>query len=76
MATLPALVFTIAVTVIAGTVLRPGPVYGLVTVLVGGGGAVLLYLRFSKALGVEELPTLGRTVAARFGQPHGMHAKG
>jgi putative peptidoglycan lipid II flippase len=76
MATVPALIFTIAVTVIAGTVLRPGPVYGLVTVLVGGGGAVLLYIRFSKALGVEELPALARTVAARFGQPHGAHAKG
>jgi putative peptidoglycan lipid II flippase len=31
MATVPALIFTIAITVIAGTVLRPGPVYGLVT---------------------------------------------
>jgi putative peptidoglycan lipid II flippase len=75
MATVPALIFTVAVTVVAGTVLRPGPVYGLVTVLVGGGGAVLLYLRFSKALGVEELPALARTVAARFGQPPGAHAK-
>ena len=65
-----------AVTVAAGTVLRPGPVYGLVTVLVGGGGAVVLYLRFSKTLGVEELPALARTVAARFGQPPGAHAKG
>jgi hypothetical protein len=35
-------------------VLRLGPLYGFVTVLVGGGG-VLLYLRFSKTLGVEEL---------------------
>ena len=76
MATVPALIFTVAVTVVAGTVLRPGPVYGLVTVLVGGGGAVVLYLRFSKTLGVEELPALARTVAARFGQPPGAHAKG
>jgi putative peptidoglycan lipid II flippase len=67
MATVPALIFTIAVTIIAGTVLRPGPVYGLVTVLVGGGGAVLLYLRFFKALDVEELPAPACTVAARFG---------
>jgi len=74
MATVPALIFTVAVTVVAGTVLRPGPVYGLVTVLVGGG-AVVLYLRFSKALGVEELPALARTIAARFGQPHGVDAK-
>jgi hypothetical protein len=66
----------VAVTVVAGTVLRPGPVYGLVTVLVGGGGAVLLYLRFSKTLGVDELPALAHTVAARFGQPPGMHRKG
>jgi putative peptidoglycan lipid II flippase len=75
-ATVPALIFTVAVTVVAGAVLRPGPVYGLVTVLVGGGGAVLLYLRFSKALGVEELPALARTITARFGQPPGAHAKG
>ena len=75
MATVPALIFAVAVTVVAGTVLRPGPVYGLVTVLVGGGGGVLLYLRFSKALGVEVLPALARTVAARFGQPPGAHAK-
>jgi hypothetical protein len=56
-------------------VLRLGPLYGFVTVLVGGGG-VLLYLRFSKTLGVEEVPALVRTVPPRFGQPPGAHAKG
>lgn len=66
-ATLPALAFAAAVTLAAGVVLRPGPVYGLVTVALGGGGAVLLYLRFSKTLGVQELPELIRTVAQRFG---------
>lgn len=75
-ATVPALAYAVAVTVAAGIALRPGPMYGLVTVLVGGGGAVLLYLRFSKALGVNELPDLARTIAARFGRPPGAHAKG
>jgi putative peptidoglycan lipid II flippase len=75
-ATVPALAFAVAVTVAAGVVLRPGPVYGLVTVLVGGGGAVLLYLRFSKTLGVAELPDLARLVATRFGRPPQADTKG
>jgi putative peptidoglycan lipid II flippase len=65
-AALPSLIFAVLVTVAFGAILRPGPLYGFVTVAIGGGGALLVYLRVAGALGVEELPQLVRTVAGRF----------
>jgi putative peptidoglycan lipid II flippase len=70
-ATVPGLIFAVAVMLAAGTVLHQGPVYGLVTVGIGGGGALLLYLRFARTFGVEEIPDLVRTVAGRFGRGAG-----
>ncbi|HYZ55213.1 MAG TPA: hypothetical protein VE733_17165 [Streptosporangiaceae bacterium] len=65
-AALPSLIFAVLVTVTFGAILRPGPLYGFVTVAIGGGGALLVYLRVARALGVEELPQLVRTAAGRF----------
>jgi hypothetical protein len=67
LATLPGLVFAIVVIVVAGSVLHPGPLYGLVSTVIGGGGALLLYAVCCRMLGIEEFRTLMRSVGGRFG---------
>ncbi len=66
LASLPAVVFAIAMAMAVGVVFHPGPVNGLLTALLGGGGALLMYLLFARALGVRELADLGGTITGRF----------
>lgn len=67
LASLPAVVFAVAMTMAVGVVFHPGPVNGLLTALLGGGGALLMYLLFARALGVRELADLAGTITARLG---------
>jgi putative peptidoglycan lipid II flippase len=67
-ATIPALIFAFVTIVTVGVILDPGPAYGFVVSLVGGGGAVLLYVIVAKALHVDELSQLMRMVGGRFGR--------
>jgi putative peptidoglycan lipid II flippase len=67
-ATIPPLVLAIAVSAAVGVVVHPGAVYGFITVLVGGGGALLLYIIVAKALRLDELSQLMRMVSGRFGR--------
>jgi putative peptidoglycan lipid II flippase len=68
LATVPGLVFAVAVMIGAGHVLHnPSAAYGFVVTVVGGGGAVLLYAACARALRVAEFGFLATTVAARFG---------
>ncbi len=64
-AAFPALLFAWAVTFMVGVIIAPGPAYGLVTVVLGGSGGLLLYLLFSRALGISEVASLTSTVKAR-----------
>jgi putative peptidoglycan lipid II flippase len=74
LATVPGLIFALAVMVGAGRVLHnPSAAYGLVVTVVGGGGAVLLYALSARALRVAEFGFLARTVAAKFGRQGGRH---
>jgi putative peptidoglycan lipid II flippase len=57
-AAIPAAVFALAITFAVGVVLPAGPAFGLVTLIIGGSGALLLYVLFAKALGVTELAEL------------------
>ena len=66
-AAVPSLLFAFAVRAGVGTVFHPGAVYGFITVLVGGGGALLLYIIVAKALRLDELSQLMRMVGGRFG---------
>ncbi|HKB30251.1 MAG TPA: murein biosynthesis integral membrane protein MurJ [Streptosporangiaceae bacterium] len=66
LASLPAVIFAIAMTMTVGVVFHPGPVNGFLTAVLGGGGAVLMYLLFARALGVSELTDLAGTITARF----------
>jgi hypothetical protein len=53
---------------VANSVLRQGTFYGLASVIIGGGGAVMLYAICARVLGIEEFRVLIRTVAGRFGR--------
>ncbi len=64
-AAIPALLFAWAVTFMVGVIISPGPVYGFVTLFLGGSGGLLLYLLFSRALGISEVTSLTSTVKAR-----------
>jgi putative peptidoglycan lipid II flippase len=68
LATVPGLVFAVAVMIGAGHVVQnPSASYGALVTIIGGGGAVLLYALCSKALRIAEFGFLVRTVTARFG---------
>jgi putative peptidoglycan lipid II flippase len=74
LATVPGLVWAVAVMVgLAHVMHSPGRLYGLVVTLVGGGGAVLLYAVFARRLRVAEFGFLMRTIAGRFGGQSGRH---
>ena len=66
-AAVPPLIFAVAVSAGVATVIHPGSVYGFITVLVGGGGALLLYIIMAKVLRLDELSQLMRMVGGRFG---------
>jgi hypothetical protein len=73
-ATVPGLIFALAVMVGAGHVLHnPGAAYGLVVTVVGGGGAVVLYAVCARALRIAEFGFLASTVAAKFGGQRRRH---
>jgi putative peptidoglycan lipid II flippase len=65
LAAIPALLFAWAVTFMVGVIFVSGPVYGLVTVLIGGSGGLLLYLLFARALRISEVTDLMATVQSR-----------
>ena len=58
LAAIPALVFALATRFMVGVILPPGPAFGIITVIIGGSGALLLYLLFARALGVTEVTEL------------------
>jgi putative peptidoglycan lipid II flippase len=64
-AAVPALLFAWAVTFMVGVLLAPGPIFGFVTLFLGGSGGLLLYLLFSRALGISEVASLMSTVKTR-----------
>jgi putative peptidoglycan lipid II flippase len=66
-AAIPAMIFAWATMFMVGVILSPGPLFGLVTVVLGGSGALLLYVLFSRALNVTEVTDLTGTVKARLG---------
>jgi putative peptidoglycan lipid II flippase len=73
-ATVPGLIFAVAVMIGAGHVVQnPSASYGALVTIIGGGGAVLLYALSARALRVAEFSFLTNTVAARFGGRSGRH---
>jgi putative peptidoglycan lipid II flippase len=68
MAAVPGAIFALAVTFAVGVILPPGPAFGIITVVIGGGGALLLYVIFAKAFGITELTELGSGLRSRLGR--------
>jgi putative peptidoglycan lipid II flippase len=74
LATVPGVVFALAVMAGAGRVIHnPSPAYGLVVTVVGGGGAIALYALCARSLRVAEFGFLMKTVVSRFGGQSGRH---
>ena len=75
LATVPGLLFAFVVMAVVGSVLHaPGVMYGLVSTVIGGGGALLLYAFCARLLGIEEFRILVRSVAGRFARLHNKEA--
>jgi hypothetical protein len=68
LATLPGLAWAFVTMTVVGSFFHQGPLYGFVSVVVGGGGALLLYAVCARVLGIEEFKVLLRTVGGRFGR--------
>jgi murein biosynthesis integral membrane protein MurJ len=66
LATVPGLLWALAVMAVAGSAFRQGTFYGLASVIIGGGGAVLLYTLCARMLRIDEFRVLTRTMARRF----------
>jgi len=64
-ASIPGVIFAVAVSVMVGAVIPEGRIAALVTVALGGSGAMLLYILFAKAFGVTELTEVTASVRAR-----------
>jgi putative peptidoglycan lipid II flippase len=64
-ATIPGVIFAVAVSVMVGAVVPEGRIAALLTVALGGSGAMLLYVLFAKAFGVTELTEVTDSVRAR-----------
>jgi putative peptidoglycan lipid II flippase len=74
LATVPGLVFAIAVMAGARHVAHdPSAIYGLIVTVVGGGGAIGLFALCARSLRVAEFGFLIKTMAARFGGQSGRH---
>ncbi|MBO0819506.1 MAG: murein biosynthesis integral membrane protein MurJ, partial [Nocardiopsaceae bacterium] len=68
LATLPGLAWAFVTMAVVGSLIKQGPVYGFVSTLVGGGGALLLFALCARVLGIEEFRVLIRTVGGRLGR--------
>jgi len=68
LATLPGLAFILLTMTIVGSMVHSGPVYGLVTTVIGGGGALLLYAVCARLLKVDEFRVFVRALAGRMGR--------
>jgi putative peptidoglycan lipid II flippase len=67
-ATLPGLAWAFVTMWAVGSLIHQGPVYGLVSTIVGGGGALALFAVCARILKIEEFQVLLRTVGGRFGR--------
>jgi len=74
LATVPGLVFALAVMARARHIAHdPSAIYGLIVTVVGGGGAIGLFALCARSLRIAEFGFLMNTVAARFGGQSGRH---
>jgi putative peptidoglycan lipid II flippase len=68
LATIPGLVFILVIQAVVGSVVHQGAVYGFLTTVIGGGGALVLYALCARLLKVQELKVLMGSLAGRLGR--------
>ena len=68
LAAIPSLLFALATSFMVGVILPPGPAFGIVTVILGGSGALLLYLLLARALRITEVTGLTSGLRNRLGR--------
>jgi putative peptidoglycan lipid II flippase len=66
-ATIPSIILAIETTFAVGVLVKPGTVYGFLTVVFGSLGGLLLYVLFARSLRIREVSGLMAIVGARFG---------
>jgi putative peptidoglycan lipid II flippase len=67
-ACVPGMIFAYVVMRFFGSLMSQGRLYGLASTVVGGGGALLMYMAFARALGIEEFRTVLRSLTGRLGR--------
>jgi putative peptidoglycan lipid II flippase len=67
-ASIPAALLAVTVSVLVGNIVSGPRVGAAITIVLGGGGALLFYAMFARALQVTELTSLTRNLMARFGR--------
>jgi putative peptidoglycan lipid II flippase len=65
-ATIPAVIFAVAVSVMVNAVVAGGTIAAMITVVLAGSGALLLYVLFAKAFQISEVSDLTGGLTARF----------
>jgi putative peptidoglycan lipid II flippase len=68
LATIPGLVFILLTMTVIGSFLHEGPVYGFLSIVIGGGGALLLYALCARLLKVQEFNVFMKTLSGRLGR--------
>jgi putative peptidoglycan lipid II flippase len=64
-AAIPSAIFGLATTFAVGVLLPPGPLFGIITMVVGGAGSLLVYVLFARALHIIELDELSAGLRTR-----------
>jgi murein biosynthesis integral membrane protein MurJ len=67
-ASVPAALLVVLMGQLVGSFVTGTRIAALITIVLGGGGALLVYLLFARALQVRELDSLTRTVRSRLGR--------
>jgi putative peptidoglycan lipid II flippase len=64
-ATIPAVIFAVAVSVMVNAVVSGGTIAAMIVVVLAGSGALLLYVMFAKAFQIREVSDLTSSLTAR-----------
>jgi putative peptidoglycan lipid II flippase len=67
-ASIPAALLAVTVSVLVGNIVSGAHISAAISIVLGGGGALLFYAMFARALQVTELTSLTRNLMARFGR--------
>ena len=76
LAAIPGAIFALAVSFAVGVIFAPGPAFGIITVIIGGSGALLLYVLFAQGARGHRTDRTGQRAADEAGAMSGPAAPG